>query len=107
MIAEQITVTNTLTSLTALIAAVRANSPVPELNNQGDLLLYYPIVSTTVILMGDAETVTPVEVLHGDTELINRVQFRDMNLDTTFLVTDTGTQVVDVVFDKGAMADLN
>lgn len=100
MICESITVTNTITSVAALIGTARS-ATAGDMHKTGDLSLTYPVAASIEILGKDADSVGHMTLLQGATEGRNFIQLKHVNIDELKLITSSSTQAVDIMFENG------
>ena len=104
MIIENITVTATPTTIAQLVATARSATLGTQMKGiVGDLTVRYDLATSTVIWAEEVESVAPVELLHGDTEGIRLVTLEDIDLTKILLSVSTGTQVIEIIFNRGVI----
>lgn len=98
MISEQITVTDTPTSIKALIETARSGASVPA--KASGVMLRYDVDETAVVSLTDAGSSTGAVVLDANTESLFSTAFSATNIEQILLATASGTVTVHVIVEQ-------
>lgn len=99
---EQVTVTDSPTSIKSLMESPRASNATEVQSKCTVITFKYAKAETAVVQISDAETNTPVTILDNVTEGISACSFENFELEQVLLSTVTGSVAVDIVVSQSS-----